>query len=39
MTCIDCNTENIYKCLDDLFICKDCYIDAYTLHIDFELED
>ena len=39
MTCIDCNSEDIYKCEDNIPVCKDCYIDAYNLHINLEIED
>ena len=33
------NSKDIYKCEDNLPICKDCYIDAFHLHIDLEIED
>ena len=39
MTCIDCNSEDIYKCEDDIPVCKDCYIDALNLQQHLEIED
>ena len=39
MTCIDCDSGDIYKCEDNLPICKDCYIDVLLLQQDLEIED
>ena len=39
MTCIDCDSEKIFKFDDDIAICRDCYIDALNLQQDLEIED
>jgi len=39
MTCIDCDSEDIYKCEDGIPICRACLIDHYNLKIDLEIED